>query len=169
MKKLLALALLPFIFVGSALADHIGIYRDSTAQSCNLAPGFNNTSVVMHKFCTGATGVHFRVDFSNAPGSTFLSFSTPYMPVGSLTTDLDVGYALCLQGSFVIGTITAVLSPGYLEVLPATGFPHIIYESCDFSGYNATGGRAFIGGVQECDPGDPTEASTWGRVKSLYR
>jgi hypothetical protein len=167
MKKRLALALLPFIFVGSALADHIGIYRDSTAQSCNLAPGFNNTSVVMDRFSTGTNGVRFRVDFSNAPGSTFLSFNTPFVTVGSLTSDLSVGYGLCLAGSFVSGTMTAILNPGYIEVLPATGFPAIIFDAC-FGEYPATGGKAFIGDG-DCVPVNPVEPSTWGSVKALYR
>jgi hypothetical protein len=169
MKVLLAVALLFVTFSRPALADHIGIYRDSSAQSCILAPGLNSTAVVIHRFSTGATGSQFRVDFSHAPGSTFLSFDTPFTPVGSLTSGIAIGYGQCLVGNLVLGTITATLISGYLGVAPEAGYSAIIYSGCDATDYPATGGIAYIGGDSECSGFDATEPSTWGRVKALYR
>jgi hypothetical protein len=171
MKKLVTLALLLITSAAPAFADHIGIYRDATGQSCRLDPGYNATTVVMHRYSQGTTGVQFKVDFSNAPGSTFISFDTPFMPVGSITTSLSVGYGLCLQGDFVIGTITANLSPGHLEVVKADGYSFLFHEDCLFGGYPATGGTAIIGpeGSDDCNDTTATDQSTWGHVKALYR
>jgi hypothetical protein len=88
--------------------------------------------------------------------------------VGSLTTSLSVGYNWCETGNFVIGIITAILNPGYIEVVKADGYSVLFQEGCDFTGYPVTGGKAYIG-AGECDPGLATEPSTWGQVKALYR
>ncbi len=170
MKRVLLL--LNLVLVVNAPASfaisHIGIYRDATGQSCTLDPGYNNSVVVMHRYAWDADWIHFRVDFSNAAGSTFISFSTPYITVGSLTTDLLLAYnGSCMSGDIVVGTITAILEGGYLEVTPGDGYPVIEVDDCWFQMLPATGGRAYIG--TECTLPVATEQTTWGSVKALYR
>ena len=168
MKHLLIVAVMLCLCPGVASADHLGIYRDATAQSCSLDPGHNNSAVVMHRYSTGADWVHFRVDFLNAPGSTFVSFSSPFYTQGSLTSDLTVSYyPHCMTGSVVVGTITAILTLGYVEVAAPVGYPEPYYDSCDFTFYPIGAGRAYVG--SDCIPSVESRQSTWGSVKALYR
>lgn len=169
MKTVLALALLLFTTTAPAFADHIGIYRDAEGMSCTLDAGYSNTTAIIHKFSLGSIGCQFRVDFSQAPGSTFIAFHTSYMPVGELTTGIAVGYGLCLTNSIVVGTFEATLSPGMLYVLPPTGYTNILNSDCHMTDYPATGGNASVGSVNTCNQVEATEPSTWGHVKALYR
>jgi hypothetical protein len=166
MKKVLIL-IVPLLMVANvAAADHIGIYRDASGTSCLLTPGFTTTTAVIHIYSLGATGVRFRVDFANAPGSVFFAFSTPYVPVGALDTDLSIGYGACLSPTIMIGTIVMLLNSGYLDVKPAIGFANILYTDCDFAEKLATGGRAWTE-FDYC--AFAVEPATWGKVKALYR
>ena len=161
------------LLMGSAaLADHIGIYRDAGGESCRLDPGYSTNATIIHKYSLGATGSIFRVDFSQAPGSTFIAFHSPFVPLGVLTTGIMIGYGgQCATGNIVVGTIEAILGPGILSVAPYTEFPNIEYSACEAINYPATGGTAIVGFEGPDDCSDPTaaEQSTWGRVKSLYR
>jgi len=168
MRKALLLAISILLIASTAIADHIGIYRDSSGQSCRLDPGYSTNGTIIHKFSLGATGSTFRVDLSHAPGSTFIAFHSPFVPIGDLPTGISIGYGgRCTTGNIVVGTIEAMLSPGYLEVAPKIGFTVIEYTDCAGM-YSATGGRAFIGDDGDCVT-VATEQSTWGHVKALYR
>jgi hypothetical protein len=166
MKTLVLLTVALLMMANVVNADHIGVHRNSESESCNLGnPGFNPNAVVVHKFSLGATGSRFKVTLP--AGSSFFGFNTPYVPIGVLTSDLSLGYGLCLTGSFVLGTMVAILNPGTVNVLPADNFSNIIYTDCSFGELPATGGTAWVGGLDDCV--DAVEPSTWGKVKSLYR
>jgi hypothetical protein len=172
MKKLVTLALLLITSAAPAFADHIGIYRDATGQSCRLDPGYNNNATIIHKYSLGATGSEFRVDFSQAPGSTFIAFHSPFVSLGDLTTGIAFAYGgRCLTGNIVVGTIEATLIAGSLQVTPRDGFWFIMYAACATAEYTATGGTAIIGfeATGNCNDPTATEQSSWGRVKALYR
>jgi hypothetical protein len=166
MKKVLLLMVAVLMISSVAMADHLGVYADCSGASCSLAPGFTSTAAVVHKFTLGATGVRFKVTLP--AGSSFFSFSTPYTPVGSMTSDLSVGYGQCLVGTICVGNIVAILNPGTINVLPADTFPNILYTDCVFAEKSATGGDAYVGGTGDCHE-VATEQSTWGQVKALYR
>ena len=169
MTRVLMLAV-AILMVGSiALADHIAPYTDETGTSCNIAAGFSTTAAIIHKFSVGATGARFKLDLSLAPGSTVFAFNTPYVPIGNVTSDLSLGYGQCLTGSFSLGTLVAIWAPGAISIVPADAFPNIIYTNCDFAELTATGGHASINGDGHGCDFDAVEASTWGKVKSLYR
>ncbi len=166
MKRVLLLTTCVLMISSVAMADHFGIYTDATGVACTFAPGFTSTATVIHKFTVGATGARFKITLP--AGSTFFSFSTPYTPVGDMTTDLSIAYGQCLSGSIVLGNIVAILTPGAMHLLPADLFPNIIYTNCLFAELPATGGSAGVGSQIDCFP-FAVEPSTWGSVKALYR
>lgn len=169
MKKVLLLMVAVLMISSVAMADHIGVYTDGTATACLLAPGFTSTATVVQKFSTGSSAARFKVVLP--AGSSFFSFSTPYTTSGGLTTDLSVGYSPCLSGSFVVGQIVAILTPGTISVAASDLQSNIFWLDCDFIQHNGTGGHATVGASgnpQDCGE-VATEPSTWGQVKALYR
>jgi len=169
MKPILLFMIAVLMMANVAVADHISIYSDETGANCNLAPGFSTTATIIHKFTLGATGSRFRVDLSLAPGSAVFAFNTPFISIGSLENDISIGYGNCYTGTIVLGTIVAFWSPGAVSVVPAIGFPNIIYTDCAFAERFATGGHASVSGDGHGCDYDPVQSSTWGKVKALYR
>src|SRR5262245_55597821 len=172
--KTLLLVILMLLVATVAMADHIGIYTDATGSSCQLSPGFNTTATIIHKFATGATSSIFKVSTANAPGS--IIFSLPFGGAVCVVDPCPFLYFECKTGSIVLGTLTAMLgSSGYIEVVgagsyPQGDFPVPLVGDCSQGLVPATGGRAYLGSSPgTCDPALPTEASTWGSVKALYR
>ena len=150
-----------------ASADHIGLYSDQAGTSCSIASGFNNTAAVIHKNTSGATGSRFKIAFPT--GSSVSAFATPYVVVGSLTSDLSLGYGQCLTGDVLLGTIVATLGSGSGSVRTANGHPFILYTNCLFAEIQATGGSFGVGTTSNCGESGPPQASTWSEVKALYR
>ena len=168
MKQMLLLVTAMLLVAGVAVADHIGIYSDATGTNCVLAPGFSTSATVVHKFSAGATGSRFDLEFP--AGTSFFSFGSafPCISVPVWNPDgISIGYCECLAGSIVIGTITAILAPGTIRVVPATGFATVMAADCGFVEHPATGGVAYVGTPGPCMV--PTDQTTWGKVKSLYR
>src|SRR5512134_3130240 len=125
MKKVLLLMVAALMISSVASANHFGVYTDATGSSCLLAPGFTSTATVVEKFTNGSTGSRFKVTLP--AGSSFFSFNTPFVPIGVMTSDLSLGYGLCLDGSIALGQIVAILNPGQIDVLPADAFATIIF------------------------------------------
>jgi hypothetical protein len=165
MRKVLLFVVAGLMISSAAMADNISVYSDCTGASCELAVGFTSTAAVVHKFTTGATGSRFKCVLP--AGSSFFSFATGFTPVGNLMTDLSVGYGTCLTGTICIGSIVAILNPGTLSTTAADGFASIIYTDCVFAEKPAFGGDAYVGTTGQCPL--PTQQSTWGSVKALYR
>ena len=169
MKKVLLLMVAVLMISSVAMADHIGVYLDSSGGSCSIGPAgqFSPTATVIHKFTTGATGSRFKVTFP--AGTSFFGFNTPYVPVGSLTSDISLGYGQSLSGTIVLGTINAIYGAGQGLVEAADLQPIILYTNCLFAELPATGGKFYVG-TTNADCGEvATEQSTWGSVKALYR
>jgi hypothetical protein len=167
MKKVLLLMVAVLMVSSVAMADHIGVYSDASGTSCSLAAGFNTTNAVIHKFTIGATGSRFKVTVP--AGTAVFSFSTPYTPVGNITSDLSLGYGQCLSGSIVLGNIIAQFTAGTGAVVAADLQPFILYTNCLFAELPATGGTYYVGSTGDCLEPNATEPSTWGSVKALYR
>jgi len=168
MKKVLLLTLAVLMISSVAMADHLGVYSDCTGSSCLVAPGFQSTTAVVHKFSLGTTLSRWKVTVP--AGSNVFSFTTQnsYPALGTATTDIAVAYGTCLTGSFCVGTFAAIWAPGEIQVTIADGQSMIIYAACDFGEHPATGGSAWVGVPGDCRE-VATEQSTWGSVKALYR
>jgi hypothetical protein len=167
MKKVLLLMVAVLMIASVATADVIGVYTDATASSCVLAAGFTSSATVIHKFTAGATSSRWKIAFP--AGTQFFSFATAFVPIGSPVNDLALGYGQCLSGSFALGTLVAILTPGQMDVLAADGFPEILYTDCNFGEHPGFGGHAYVAVTAgPCDP-NASQNSTWGQVKALYR
>jgi hypothetical protein len=165
MKKVLLLMTAVLMISSVAMASHFGIYTDATGSSCNFAPGFSPNVTLIEKFSTGSTSSRLMVNFG---ANGFFGFNTTFVPVGTLNSDISIGYGQCLNGSIVLGTAIVSLVGGQMTVLPATGFSFILYTDCSFAELPATGGQANDGTTGDCNE-VATESSTWGQVKALYR
>lgn len=169
MKKVLLLMMAVLMVSSVAMADHFGLYSDASGSSCLLTLGFNPNVTLIEKFSTGTTGSRLKVDMG---GNGNFGFTTSFVPVGTIGTDISIGYGLCLTGSVVLGTLTMNLTvPGStMAVLPAVGFPSILYTDCGFVKLPGTGGIAHVGTGNAQDCGEvATEPTSWGKVKALYR
>jgi hypothetical protein len=168
MKKVLLLMVAVLMISSVAMsAPHYGVYSDCSGSSCSLVAGFTQTIALVEKFSTGTTGCRLKVAFP--AGTNFFGFTTPYVPIGTLTSDLSLGYGVCLTGTNCLGTIAAILAPGTAQVLAADTFANIIYTDCSFGELIGHGGTAYIGGTGDCNEPNATQPSTWGQVKALYR
>jgi len=165
MKKVLLLMVAVLMVSSVAMADHIGVYLDANGSSCLLAAGFNPTVYVLEKFSLGSTGCRFAV---NMGSSSQFGFTSPYPAIGTITSDISLAFGVCLSGTINLGTLACLLSPGSIQVTPASGFPNPIFTDCSFASLPATGGTAWVGSTGNCGE-VATEPSTWGQVKALYR
>ena len=172
MKKFLLLTMCLLMVSSAALADHIGVYSDGSASSCNLgniAGQFSPTATVIHKFATGATTSDFNITFP--PGTAFFGFNSPYIPVPVVqpTGGISLGYGQCRTGNIVLGSINAIYAIGTAQIVHSDSFANILYTDCSFASHSATGGTAYVGTTGNCNEPLPVEPSTWGSVKALYR
>jgi hypothetical protein len=172
MKRTVWLLVSLLLISSAAMADHIGIYSDTTGQSCNLGNivgQFSSTVTVIHKYSQGAIGSRFNITFP--PGTSFFSFNSPYFPVcdPGPCDGISLGYGQCRTGNIVLGTLLAIYGAGTLHVVPAQSFSEILYTDCAFVEKAATGGAAYVGTPGDCEEPVATEPSTWGSVKALYR
>jgi hypothetical protein len=152
-----------------AMADQIGVFTDASGSSCDLPDGFTFSATIIHKFSNGSVGSRFKVVLP--PSSSFFGFNTPWNTTGSLTTGISVDYGACLTGSIVIGTMASILVPGVIEIQPADNdLGYVVSVTCSGFQRYVYPGNASVGGVPGgCYMPLPTESSTWGGVKALYR
>ena len=114
MKKVLLLMVAVLMVSSVAMATpHYGVYTDCTGTSCALAAGFTQTVAVVEKFSVGTSGARFKVTLP--AGSSFFGFSTGFVPLGNLTTDLSLGYGGCFSGTTCLGTIAGILILGTID------------------------------------------------------
>lgn len=170
MKKVLLLMVGVLLIANVAMADHVGLYLDGTGSSCEMPAGgyFTGTqAAVIQKFSTGTYGSRWSINFP--AGTTIFSFATTFTPTGAVASDITVGTGQCLNGDIVLGYLIGNLGAGVATVVPAQGFPNILWLDCSFGEISGTGGTAYIG-VPGGNCGEvATETSTWGQVKALYR
>ena len=188
MKRLLSVFLTLAISSVAAHADHIGIYSDQAGGSCYFSslvppPGSNNAYVI-HRFNVGSTASQFKVIDTSGLFATTQTFPAGYLTIGTWNTDLSIAYGGCVIGDHVVATLSflwfgAPVNCGQtLAVAPAPTSPipgEVALVDCAQPSGNletATAGTFFLtSGCPSgpCDLGTPTEQSTWGAVKALYR
>lgn len=169
MKKVLLLTAAALMIASVAMADNVGVYSDGTGSSCIVAPGFQSTTAVVHKYSQGTTLSRWK---ATAPaGSSVFSFTPTlgFNAIGTWNTDISVAYGQCMAGSFAVGTFAAIWNPGVIDLGPADLQTSVLSVDCLFAEGPATGSDAYVGGTPPgaCDVA--TEQSTWGGVKALYR
>jgi hypothetical protein len=140
--------------------------QDATGGFCSggIQTGFQQLYVV-HKFAVGSTGSTFTIDISQAPGTTLLGFTSAFVAYsGDPATGVTVDYGTCMSGSINIGFEYMVVACGQLDIRPAFS------QFCTGQLKDAAQpyGLCACIGTRECFP-LPTEPSTWGSVKALYR
>jgi hypothetical protein len=162
------------------LLEHVGdisAYADDQGSSCNIAaPGGGGlvTVFVVQKFSDGggATGCRFKGTF---PASlSFVAFNTSFVPIGNFTNDLSLGYGFCISTTTSLGSalfINATASPAcsYVSIVAADNFANAIATDCSFGEYTVKTGQAIVNPDQSCQCNVPTQPTSWGRVKALYR
>ena len=173
----LAVAAPAFAQYPDGLTGDISAYADDQGNSCDVAaPGGGGlvTFYIVHKFSDGgsATGARFKATFP--AGLNFVTFSTTFVPIGNLASDLSLGYGTCNSSTISLGSVlclnpSAVAACSYINVLAADNFSDPITTDCSFGEYKVEVGQAIVNNDGSCPCNIATETSTWGKVKSLYR
>ena len=170
--------LLTVAFAANAFATAVGdisAYADDQGNSCNIAtPAGLVTVYVVHKFSDGgsATGCRFKVTYP--AGLTYLAFNQNYTPIGNITTDLSLGYGVCISTTSSLGSILfssggAVAACSHISVVAADNFPNPIATDCSFGEYTVKTGTGIANADGTCQCNVATEPTSWGKVKALYR
>ena len=181
-RATIAIILLSILAPVFALAGvgHLGIYADDQGTTCELRDPGNSliTGYIVHKFGLpgdNATGCRFRIEVPAAATWMYLTFSTPFVPVGTANLDLSVDYGVCLETTTLIGSAlwysTTPCPPcGAIAMKPAPGFETMIATDCTFAEFPISGYNAVVNADASCCCDCwATRPSTWGSVKALYR
>ncbi|MEE9268824.1 MAG: hypothetical protein V3V49_01035 [Candidatus Krumholzibacteria bacterium] len=172
---LLGCALVAGTTTAQTLDGTISLYSDSlftTSEASDTAPGILTVYVVHDKMTTGHVSVEFMVSGGGGFTGTWLD-ETVQQPVfvGSSPNGIRIAYNFCLSPPNHVLTIRYFLSGtsatnSYLQVLPHPEEPtqQIIVQDCSFWLSPAAGGTLRVNPSVV-----PTEATTWGRIKALYR
>lgn len=171
---LMLLCLLCFARAAYAGYWELHIYSDTALTETSInddTPRIVNFYVVEKGSFQGATGARFAVE--PGPGFTgvWLSDTTTHFKVGSSPTDVSVAYAACIPPPILVLTMSYQLfgtsSPcSELRIVPPDHFQCAISSDMDCLFVEAciTDLRTL---TANCPV--PTQPSTWGRVKALYR
>jgi hypothetical protein len=136
---------------------------------------------VYHRGNANVTGSAFRIGSGGGFTGEFVSvtFGAGFLVQGNIEEGVAVAYDGCVNGwSLHVATITYAVfgtsqSCSYLEILPYTEGGAIETYGCDFVMEPATGNtRLIVNHEPSCGPlwcVLSTEATTWGKVKALYR
>jgi len=166
----------------------IALFTDPAAWECNIiddAPGIVQVYVV-HLLTAGALASNFGIaDYRH--NLTYVGWEAAHSvtigsnPYSGVAVSYDAG---CLPAPIPIGTITYVKSGtspdcGEIRVVrdPATVSGLIEGVDCSFNTTFPAGGRVRVNGVPGawgldycgCGFHVPVEATSWGKVKAMYR
>ncbi|HET6347970.1 MAG TPA: hypothetical protein VFH88_02705 [Candidatus Krumholzibacteria bacterium] len=156
-----------FLFVSTAaFADHLGVYSNASGTSVCLPVGFTSSVAVIHKQSSGAAGSTFALQLPD--GSSFFQFNTSFTTTGSIPGVVSVNYGACLESPIVVGTVVAILAPGYFHIVAAPGYDSPMVVDCASQLHAATGGTGYAASG-DCGVPLATESATWSAVKALYR
>jgi hypothetical protein len=185
MKKLLILPFLYCLLLSTpavAQLDKIELFSDASGTSCDLydqSAGLRSVYV----FLTGpvpSSAVRFKAPRPDCwVGATFVGDVTSFTTIGSSQIDMSVGFGACLTppirvdqiNFFSAGTANACCQIN--AVAPELPRFPLEYLTCDFGEVliPPDGRKVTINPNDSCHCNQPLaiEATTWGRVKSLYR
>jgi hypothetical protein len=185
MKALLVALVLVAGACGDAFGqfDEVSLWADPLMSSCEIVdPG--SGLVQVHMFHTGSQPARAVTFFAPTPqcweGATWVGdvVASPFQKGGATThaQGIFINYLDCIQPPIHLGYMNFVVSGGAqpccsYPVLPQTVVGEVQVAGCDFSERSAVGGTAVVNANSSCRCPRPlaVEASTWGRVKALYR
>jgi len=180
MKRItLILTILSTLIAATAYAQKIELYADATMSSCELVDQ-GTTLMSVHYFYTGPNsyGVRFRAPLPACwVGAIWAGDISPYPTIENSQSDWSIGFGSCLNAPVYLGNSNYFATGGALpccEIVamqPGGGFP-FVYVDCDFNELPLTAGQnVVINPDDTCRCQNPlaVEATTWGRIKSLYR
>lgn len=167
-------------------AGGIGLYVDQdTFVQCDyddneaaLVPVY-----VVHKFCPGATASQWRVISGGGFNCTFVgeTHNCFYlaMDCGNTRDGISLPYGGCVDASNLLIATMNYFCMGdtptcaWLEVVPDPDAPTGTIEviDCSYVKHAAVGSKIFFNNDGTCGQpcGLPTQTSSWGQVKALYR
>lgn len=159
-------------------AGVIMISSDPAGTSCNLVdrtPGVSSYYVV-HTETSGAVASEFSAAAPACFSASWLS-DTAVFPVtlGDSQRGVSIAYGRCRSAPIHVLTMTFFCQGLTGTCCAYRALPHPNNESgeievsdCSFNALNAAGGKAVINGTPGCPCGSGSEASTWGKMKTLY-
>jgi hypothetical protein len=166
----------------SGQIDVIGLYADADVY---VACAFLETSTVLdtvfvvHKPSLGATSSRWMVESNGGFGCSYVA-ETVRMPswTGNSQTGILLQYGGCLTSDNVLLVMMYYFCQGtsstcsYLEVVadPASGSRQIEAVDCTFKTRRVDGRKLYANPGPGCDPcWNPTENTSWGKIKTLYQ
>jgi hypothetical protein len=180
---MLGLCLTPFqLAMAQHPAGRIGVYADAGAGACTLDDSQPRAFdlFVVHTDMDGMLSSRFRVVESSGFTATYVGESiATNLHFGDLHSGIDVIYDLCSAGSLLLATISydghgtsePCSTVEIAEFAPSTtGQPETM--DCNFGWFPAAPfGPLLVNPTDQCSQWCvvATEATTWGRVKALYR
>ena len=188
MRKILTIALALTMCSGAAMADKIGIYADAGGTNCSFNPAAFAlvTLYIVHDAEGGGKVSKFMISDLSGMTPTGSSVQAPFLAIGTYAAGIEIAYPECQNGKVVIGTLgyfhqaEVMNCSRTVQVVPHPGSQvpgEVIVVDCNLPFGNievAQGGRAW-GGTDPVACGDcfeptvPTNESTWGGIKALYR
>ena len=164
----------------SSIPGGLILSLDPLGYCCGIPLPSQGTIVtihVVHVLTTDVSGVRFSAPKPECFGATFISDSHPFsLTTGDSQTQVTVDYGYCHPGAVI-----NVLSMNYLITSPTSAC--CLYAPQSVEVFDCSGGAvAALGDLEALNPGPgcsggcdnpcgtplPTEATTWGAVKSLY-
>jgi len=191
MKHILLLAFGLAVCAGGAQADNFGLATDIQLNSCALVNPVlypeRNTLYVFQQLNNGSAAAQFKID--DTSGLFFLSWSSPYLALGTPNTDISIAYGSCIVGTHVLLTLEYLWfgvpitgCNNRLVVAPAPTSPipgEIVIVDCGPPWTYRTGwGRTTFVGADAmscfglggcCDCVLPVRSATWGSIKAMFR
>ncbi len=176
-------AVVVFLAPGTSAAQTQGsvlLFSDSAYTQCSLQDVGSqmHTVYVVHFDKVGAQALGtLAIRSVGATGLSYVGEAVPWMSIGNTQLGLDVLYGACLTGPvlvcrvFYMGDGTTPECSYFAAVGADLGIP-ITAVTCDSSTTVVPlAGQLIVNPTASClcDLTTPTEATSWGRVKALYR
>jgi hypothetical protein len=170
--------------IGNAASiSRISLYADAASTECTLADIESRLAevfVVHHVGALAGNSVVIRFQLSASTGFTGSwvqdAVSAGMFAIGTSPDGVQIHYQACRTGDVAILRVTYQLSGtsspcSFLPVEPYPGDDLIEPMDCSFTSHSPVGGNLFVNPNESCPCEEPVpvQATTWGRVKALYR
>ena len=181
MKRFAIMVLVIVALAAPALAGvgTLSVNGDDQGTTCNISnPGSGQVlTYVLHTMNPGDEATLSRFMIVPPVGWSLLFFSPQagFISTGSADLDISVAYGVCQQGTTLVGTgfwnaTGAAPACSYVEIKTASGQLFVLATDCNFQEIEMpTPGKAIVNPDQTCQCNIPTQPTTWGQVKALYR
>jgi hypothetical protein len=177
MKRALLLTLAVVCVSGLAYGQDAGtidIFSDAGLTSCNVTAAAQFNVYIGHTNSSGATASAFRID--HPATLIFLGeIQAQGLKIGSSEDGVGLSYNTCLNGTFLILTVTyfdqGTPPCALMTILGDSTHPsgQVAIVDCDETAFRFDqGGQARVNPDGTCQCNVPVEETTWGGIKALY-